>query len=108
MPAPLIEFPADDPDRALRFWHGLLGVEPAPRKAGAGQGWEADEGGLRLGVHERGSGPGDTGALPYFTVDDLAAALVRVEELGGSIVHPGERWAVCRDSEGSAFALARA
>ncbi|MGZ5977666.1 MAG: VOC family protein [Isosphaeraceae bacterium] len=34
MPAPLIEFPADDPERALRFWRGLLGVELAPRGAG--------------------------------------------------------------------------
>ena len=44
-------------------------------------------------------------ALPYFTVDDLPAALGRVRDLGGSVIHPGERWAVCRDSEGSAFAL---
>jgi len=104
--APLIEFPADDPQRALRFWQGLLGVELAPRGAEAGQGWEADEGGLRLGVHERGIGPGDTGSLPYFTVAEMPAALERVTELGGSIVHPGERWAICRDSEGSPFALA--
>ena len=30
----------------------------------------------------------------------------RVKEHGGSVVHPGERWAICRDSEGSPFALA--
>jgi hypothetical protein len=29
-----------------------------------------------------------------------------VRALGGSVVHPGERWAVCRDSEGSPFGLA--
>ena len=69
---PLIEFPADDPDRAVRFWRGLLGVELAPRAAGAGEGWEAEEGGLRLGVHRRGTGPGDTGSLPYLTVEDMA------------------------------------
>src|SRR5690242_7607331 len=108
MPMPLIEFPADDPERALSFWRGLLGVELQQREAGAGTGWEADEDGLRLGVHQRGTGPGDTGSLPYFTVDDMATALERVHELGGSIVHPGERWAVCRDSEGSPFALAAA
>ncbi len=106
MPTPLIEFPADDPERALRFWQGLLGVELAPRGAGAGAGWEASADGLRLGVHERGTGPGDIGSLPYFTVGDMAAALERVRELDGSIVHPGERWAICRDSEGSPFALA--
>jgi predicted enzyme related to lactoylglutathione lyase len=45
-------------------------------------------------------------SLPYFEVTDLEAALARVREFGGSVVHPGERWAVCRDSEGSPFALA--
>ena len=106
MPAPLVEFPADDPERALRFWRGLLGVELEPREESSGAGWEADGDGLRLGVHERGAGPGDTGSLPYFTVPDIPAAIERVRELGGSVVHPGERWAICRDSEGSPFALA--
>ena len=83
MPKPLIEFPADDPERALRFWGGLLGVELAPREAEAGQGWESDADGLRLGVHARGAGPGDTGSLPYFTVDDMAA---------GAATGRGPRW----------------
>ena len=61
---------------------------------------------MRLGVHDRGPGPGDTASLPYFTVADLPATLDRVRELGGSVIHPGDRWAVCRDSEGSPFALA--
>ncbi|MBW3653662.1 MAG: hypothetical protein KY433_08730 [Actinobacteria bacterium] len=37
----------------------------------------------------------------------MAAALARVAALGGSVVHPGEAWAVCRDSEGNPFGLAR-
>ena len=106
MPVPLIEFPADDPDRARRFWRGVLGAELVPRPTEAGSGWETTGDSLRLGVHERGPGPGDTASLPYFTVSDLAAALERVQELGGSVIHPGERWAICRDSEGSPFALA--
>ena len=106
MPAPLIEFPADDAERARRFWRGLLGAELDPRSEEQGAGWEAEADGLRLGVHERGPGPGDTASLPYFTIPDLAAAVERVEELGGSIVHPGDRWTICRDSEGNPFALA--
>lgn len=106
MSAPLIEFPADDPERARRFWGGVLGVELAPRTGDAGEGWEVESGALRIGVHERGPGPGDTASLPYFKVADLPGALQRVQELGGSVIHPGERWAVCRDSEGSPFALA--
>jgi predicted enzyme related to lactoylglutathione lyase len=108
VPAPLIEFPADDPARARNFWRGVLGAELTPRPAEAGAGWETDIDGLRLGVHERGPGPGDTASLPYITVADLPAALDRVAELGGAIIHPGERWAICRDSEGSPFALAAA
>jgi predicted enzyme related to lactoylglutathione lyase len=105
MPTPLIEFPADDPDRALRFWTGVLGAEFEVRSADRGFGWEVENGGLRLGIHERGPGPGDTASLPYFAVADLPAALDRVRKLGGSVIHPGEQWAVCRDSESSAFAL---
>jgi uncharacterized protein len=106
MPAALIEFPADDPDRARSFWRGLLGAELAPRQGEQGAGWEAESDGLRLGMHERGPGPGDTASLPYFSVPDLEAAVKRVGELGGSVIHPGERWAICRDTEGNPFALA--
>ena len=108
MPEPLVEFPADDTERARAFWEGVLGVELTPRGAGMGAGWESAADGLRLGVHERGKGPGDIGSLPYFTVADMTASAERVRELGGSIVHPGERWTICRDSEGSPFALAAA
>ena len=106
-PLALIEFPADDPERALRFWRELLGVAIEPRVSGEGEGWQSEAGGgPALGVHERGRGPGDRFSLPYFEVDDLAGALRSVEELGGSVVHPGEAWAVCRDSEGTPFGLA--
>ena len=102
----LIEFPADDPDRARRFWSGLLGSELDARAEGEGEGWQTRGAGAAVGVHARGRGPGDTVSLPYFDVDDLEAALAQVQELGGTIVHPGTRWAICRDSEGSPFGLA--
>jgi len=101
----LIEFPADEPERALAFWRGVLGLSLEDRGHEDGAGWEADLGDARLGVHERGKGPGDTVSLPYFAVDDMAATLERVTELGGEIIHPGDRWSICRDSEGSPFAL---
>ena len=69
-------------------------------------GWQAEHGGVTVGLHERGLGPGDRFALPYFAVPDLPAALEQVRSLGGEIVHPGERWAICRDSEGTPFGLA--
>lgn len=104
----LIEFPADDPDRARRFWSHVLGVELAVRSQAEGRGWQTRSGAPVLGIHERGVGPGDTASLPYFTVDDMEAALEQVTALGGSVIHPGLRWAICRDSEGSPFGLALA
>jgi predicted enzyme related to lactoylglutathione lyase len=38
-------------------------------------------------------------------VPDLSVALRRVEELGGSVIHPRPPWAICRDSEGNPFGL---
>ena len=104
-PLALIEFPADDAERARRFWAGVLEVTLDERAAGEGEGWQTHSPGLAIGVHERGRGPGDSSSLPYFEVDDLAAAVERVEALGGSVIHPGERWTICRDSEGSPFGL---
>jgi predicted enzyme related to lactoylglutathione lyase len=103
--AALIEFPADDPDRARRFWSGLLESELHDRDAAQGEGWQTNDEPPAVGVHARGRGPGDTVALPYFAVPDLEAALARVAELGGTVIHPGERFSVCRDSEGSPFGL---
>jgi predicted enzyme related to lactoylglutathione lyase len=102
----LVEFPADDPERALRFWTGLLGAELEDRSVEEGRGWQTRSDSPTVGVHRRGTGPGDTVSLPYFAVSDLDAALERVRTLGGSVIHPGSRWAICRDSEGSPFGLA--
>jgi predicted enzyme related to lactoylglutathione lyase len=104
-PAALIEFPADDPQRALRFWSGLLNLELEVRHDTEGEGWQTHSGIPAIGVHARGRGPGDSFSLPYFSVGDMAEALANVQALGGSVVHPGEKWAVCKDSEGSPFGL---
>ena len=104
-PPILIEFPADDPDRGRRFWSELLGLELAERSEAEGRGWQTHTGDAAIGIHERGTGPGDTVSLPYFAIADMDAALDRVKALGGSIIHPGSLWAICRDSEGSPFGL---
>jgi predicted enzyme related to lactoylglutathione lyase len=103
----LVEFPADDLERARRFWEGVLGRSLAEREEGEGRGVQTRSGGVEVGVHERGPGPGDRVSLPYFEVADVARTVALVEELGGEVIHPGERWAICRDSEGSPFGLAR-
>jgi predicted enzyme related to lactoylglutathione lyase len=108
----LIEFPADDPERARSFWSALLGRSLDARGAEQGEGWQSDGDGASftpsVGVHARGRGPGDSFSLPYFAVDDMPDTLAQVPALGGSVVHPGERWSVCKDSEGNPFGLALA
>jgi predicted enzyme related to lactoylglutathione lyase len=100
-----VEFPADDPTRARGFWAAVLGVELDPRAEGEGEGWQTHLSGSALGLHARGTGPGDRVSLPYFAVPDMNVALERVRERGGEVIHPGERWSVCRDTEGNPFGL---
>jgi predicted enzyme related to lactoylglutathione lyase len=102
----LVEFPADDAERAKRFWSAVLDAQLEDRTGAEGSGWQTHNGGAELGVHERGTGPGDRVSLPYFVIDDIGAALERVKANGGEVIHPGDRWAICRDSEGSPFGLA--
>lgn len=104
-PPILVEFPADDPARALRFWEGVLGTPLAERGPGQGEGWQSEGADALVGVHPRATGPGDRVSLPYFSVPDVAAALAQVTALGGGVIHAGEVWAICRDSEGSPFGL---
>src|SRR3954447_5148643 len=106
-PLSLIEFPADDPERAKRFWTGLLGADLEARRDGEGEGWQTHSDTPAIGIHARGRGPGDSFSLPYFTVGNIAEALDRLAELGGTVVRPGTQWAICRDSEGSPFGLAQ-
>lgn len=101
----LIEFPADETERARRFWSKLLGTPFEVRADTEGEGWQTRGTTPPVGVHARGRGPGDTSSLPYFAVSDLGAALERVKALGGTVVHPGARWAICKDSEQNPFGL---
>jgi predicted enzyme related to lactoylglutathione lyase len=103
----LIEFPADEPERARRFWEELLDRRLEERVEREGSGHQTHGTGPAVGIHARGRGPGDTASLPYFAVADMALALERVRGLGGSVIHAGDAWSVCRDSEGTPFGLAR-
>jgi len=107
-----IELGVADAERARTFYTGVFGwtMEPGP----SGVGFVIDANGIPGGLH-----PGDPGASPYvfFGVDDLDAALARVQELGGSTVEMevgGEdpesaarfgRFKLCRDDQGSPFGL---
>ena len=48
-PLRLIEFPADDLERARRFWQELLGVALEERRPGEGSGAQTHSGSTELG-----------------------------------------------------------
>ena len=105
-----IEFPADDVERAKRFYSAVAGwefgeMEGFPDyflfRSGEGQGG---------GLGRRGESVGHVVRV-YITVDDLEAAVAAAEANGGSVITPpgdvpGQgRYAAVRDSEGSEIGL---
>src|SRR6266511_2488152 len=79
-----VEFPAQDADRAEKFWEGIGG-------------WSIEDAGMQ-------------GPIIYLGSDDIDADLAKVRELGGEaedkepIPHVG--WfARCKDTEGNPFSL---
>jgi predicted enzyme related to lactoylglutathione lyase len=108
-----IEIPADDTDRAKRFYAGLFGwgFEDVPGLDGyflftTPVGQE----GMGGAVGKRGeSAPSQLRS--YINVDSIDATLPKVTELGGTVIEakaevPGQGWyAVFADSEGNELAL---
>jgi hypothetical protein len=106
-----IEFPADDLDRARRFYSELFGwqlreMEGVPGYLLFNTG-SADSGGA---IGERGKSTGEQLRV-YVTVDSIDDTLQRVPELGGSVTTPkdeipGQGWyAAIADSEGTEVGL---
>jgi predicted enzyme related to lactoylglutathione lyase len=97
-----------DFDRALAFYRGLLGQEPATLREGSWAEFElADGSAFALGKHE--NFPWQPGYTILFAVPDVAAAAELVRSLGGKAGDPGES-PVCfmsfgEDTEGNAIVL---
>jgi predicted enzyme related to lactoylglutathione lyase len=103
-----VEFPAQDADRAERFWEtfagwsiGDSGMEGFDYRMFQEDGW----GGA---VYPQQGG--EQGPIIYFDTDEIESDLAKVRELGGNtedkqpIPHVG--WfARCKDSEGNSFSL---
>jgi len=106
-----IEFPADDTERAKRFYAAVAG-------------WTFDEVEGFPGYHMFRSGPASGGAIArrgemapqalriYISVDSLEEAAAAAEASGGTVVEPpteiGQgmgRFAVVRDTEGNEVGL---
>lgn len=105
-----IEFPADDPERAMRFYEAVAGWAFA-KMDGPSDYWMFRSGeGHGGGLGRRGVTAGPT-VRNYIEVDSVEAALVAAEGSGGSTKEPktaipGMGWyAVVIDPEGSEIGL---
>jgi predicted enzyme related to lactoylglutathione lyase len=104
-----VEFPAEDADRAERFWSGLFGW--------SFRGSGTPEIDYRMAQTTEWTGAAIFPAESrtghpnfYFATDDIDGSSAKVRELGGSAEDkapvPGHGWfARCADSEGNAFHL---
>ena len=107
-----IEFPADDPARARKFYSELLGWQIAEMEGFADYflfsfGAIASAGGA-IGLRGKTTG---TKMRVYAEVDSIDELLPRVAELGGTVIEkkteiPGQGWyAVINDTEGNELGL---
>jgi predicted enzyme related to lactoylglutathione lyase len=105
-----VEFPADDPERAKRFYAAVAGWNIAEVPGFPGYEMFQTEEGHGGGLGKRGETVGSVIRV-YITVDNLEQAVAAAEAHGGRIVTPptdvpGQgRYAAVLDSEGSEIGL---
>jgi len=105
-----IEFPADDVDRAKRFYKAVAGWEIGEVDGFPDYFMFRTEEGHGGGLGRRGDSVGNVVRV-YITVDRLEDAIAAAEANGGRVVTaptemPGMgRWAAVLDSEGSEIGL---
>lgn len=101
-----IEIGAPDAGRAREFFGALFGWPFQPMGNGGEGAFETPS--LKAGVH--GNDPA-AGIQVFFSVPDIAAAVARVRELGGSADAPGAeeegfgQFCSCKDPQGVSFGL---
>ena len=106
------EIPADNPERAKKFYGSLFGwkIEKFPGVADywhidTGGGDETPDGGLMPRMHPQQS------ITNYVSVTSVTDMMTQVEKLGGTICKPKTTvpqmgyFAICEDTEGNTFAL---
>ncbi|MEU7620168.1 VOC family protein [Micromonospora rifamycinica] len=103
-----IEFAVPVPERTRDFYEALFGWKFTMLTHGSYIEMPDAPAGLEAGSHPDTDPPH---IIVYFAVDDLAAAVERVKELGGEVgpLRPPSpqygAFAECRDSQGVAFGL---
>lgn len=116
------EIPADNVDRAKRFYHSLLGWKIEPTKTPMDAAMvvsmqyqdvitgETKEGTLNMGGMYKRQMP-DTPIINYVMVDDIDKVIAKVEKLGGKIVMPKMEiknvglTVIIQDTEGNVIGL---
>ena len=107
------EVPADDLDRAQKFYKSMFGWNFAKLPAAINDYWHIDTGGPDASP--------DGGMMPrmhpqqpitnYVSVPSITKAAAKVEKLGGTVCKPKTPvpgmgyFAICLDTEGNTFAL---
>ena len=105
-----VEFPADDPERAKRFYKAVAGWDFSEMEGFPDYALFRTEEGHGGGLGKRGESVGSAVRL-YITVDRLEDAIEAAEANGGKVVTPPSdipgmgRWAAVLDSEGSEIGL---
>lgn len=75
---PLIVYPAKDLAKTKQFFNTYLGTEPY-----VDGDWYV---GYKLGTQEVGLDPNGSAVISYIDVDDIAASLKTLEEVGATVV----------------------
>jgi len=107
------ELSTSNADAAVKFYLAVVGWEnkgePCPGYHVVGRGDE-----MLAGISKIDGGNKTPGWMPYITVDDLDAALAKVEKLGGSICQQATplpedsgRIAIIKDPQGVTTGLAQ-
>ena len=110
------EIPADDPERAVKFYQNVFGWK-ADKWAGPMEYWlvktgESKEPGIDGGIVKRGGMTGVT--TNTVNVTDLDASIKKIEAAGGKVVAPRMSvpgvgyMAYCKDTEGNVFGIMQA
>ena len=108
------EIPADDLNRAKRFYGELFGWKINAMPGAPGNYHQIDTGGPDAspdgGLMER-QNPGQRGITSYITVESVEASAAKVQALGGTVCLPKTpipgkgAFAICMDTEQNMFGL---
>ena len=105
-----IEIPADDLDRARRFYEDLFGWQLFAMEGAEDYFVYRTPGGVGGGMGRRNANVGPA-ITNYIEVSSIDTSLPQVEDLGGRVTHGKQEvrgfgwWAGVEDSEGNAFGL---